>query len=152
MTLNFLNIKLKHLILVSLTFLISIYTVPYWMNYLLRFSLIDYNIGTFNSYIGYFIFGDLIYCYLAYRFNVSLLKAIKKNNIFHLSIQMLIDIHIIPLSMYIIIKTNNNDLTQPMEMGSLLNIFMIIVLLMIKHISILILTNNIFIRKQKNKS
>jgi hypothetical protein len=137
---------IRHVIFLVITTIISFLLLPVLFNFLLNnFATSKYNSSSYLLNLKYYWLGFIVYCCIAYKLNISTLKFLKKDRLRNLIIQMIIDVLIIPTSILVlIIKNNTKPDVQILSIGSLINVYLILSILMVKHIILLIIFKRFF--------
>jgi len=138
---------LYHLMAMFCFFISLLYVFPLSVNILVqKFSEKQY--GDSPAMYKYKFLLCIIYVVATYNLNMITLSEIKKWSWNLLLIQILIDGLLIPFSIFCIILYNNTKSTFIQSVDSLINVYLIILLLATKHIVLLLIYRKHIDKKQ----
>ena len=147
---NFRSIAI-HCVAVILLSITTMWILNFSLNFFLeKFSSVTYNDNmSFKGVrINYLL--CIIYGIAAYNLDIITLNEIKKQNWKNLLFQVFLDVLIIPLSVFIMVVYNNQTLKSIGNFDSLTNIYLVIILLSIKHVIFLIIYKRFIVKKKNN--
>lgn len=146
--------SLIHFILVAFLCSVIIFSLPIEIDFILnKFSKISDNDAWFSESFMLTYLLCIAYGIFSYSINLVTLKEIKKKGWRFLPVQMVLDILIVPLSILILVLYNNFKYSNlgnvSLDIESLLNIYMVVLLVSIKHVIILIANKRFIVKRKK---